>query len=60
MKALIGRLLDTWLEPLRGLDSVGDPLPELQSYIRRKLEIGLDRVLVEEGAPPLQVANDGG
>ncbi|MDU8913811.1 tetratricopeptide repeat protein [Aestuariicoccus sp. MJ-SS9] len=25
--------------------------------IRRKLEIGLDRVLEEEGAPPLQVAN---
>lgn len=25
--------------------------------IRRKLEVGLDQVLVEEGAPPLQVAN---
>ncbi len=28
--------------------------------IRRKLEIGLDRVLEEEGAPPLAVANDDG
>jgi len=26
--------------------------------IRRKLEVGLDTVLEEEGAPPLQVAND--
>lgn len=28
--------------------------------IRRKLEVGLDAVLAEEGAPPLNVANDGG
>ena len=28
--------------------------------IRRKLEVGLDQVLSEEGAPPLEVANDGG
>ena len=28
--------------------------------IRRKIEIGLDRVLDEEGAPPLEVANDDG
>jgi tetratricopeptide (TPR) repeat protein len=28
--------------------------------IRRKLEVGLDVVLSDEGAPPLQVANDGG
>jgi hypothetical protein len=26
--------------------------------IRRKLEIGLDAVLAEEGAPPLKVAHD--
>ena len=41
-EALIARLLDTWLEPLRELDAVGDPLPELQSYIRRKLEMARD------------------
>ncbi|TNF59725.1 MAG: tetratricopeptide repeat protein [Rhodobacteraceae bacterium] len=28
--------------------------------IRRKLEVGLDQVLVEEGAPPLKIANDNG
>ena len=28
--------------------------------IRRKLEVGLDAVLAEEGAPPLQMANDDG
>ncbi len=28
--------------------------------IRRKLEVGLDEVLAEEGAPPLRVANDDG
>lgn len=41
-EALIARLLDTWLEPLRELDGEGDPLPELQSYIRRKLEMSRD------------------
>ncbi|WP_420407103.1 TetR family transcriptional regulator C-terminal domain-containing protein [Hoeflea sp.] len=41
-EALIARLLDTWLEPLRELDDEGDPLPELQSYIRRKLEMSRD------------------
>jgi TetR/AcrR family transcriptional regulator len=41
-EALISRLLDTWLEPLRELDPAGDPLPELQSYIRRKLEMARD------------------
>ncbi|WP_245307867.1 TetR family transcriptional regulator C-terminal domain-containing protein [Hoeflea sp. IMCC20628] len=41
-EALIARLLDTWLEPLRELNEVGDPLPELQSYIRRKLEMARD------------------
>jgi tetratricopeptide (TPR) repeat protein len=28
--------------------------------IRRKLEVGLDAVLAEEGSPPLHMANDGG
>lgn len=39
---LIHRLLDTWLDPLRELDDVGDPLTELRSYIRRKLELSRD------------------
>ncbi|MDF1609778.1 TetR family transcriptional regulator C-terminal domain-containing protein [Hoeflea sp. YIM 152468] len=41
-EALIARLLDTWLEPLRELNPAGDPLPELRSYIRRKLEMARD------------------
>jgi tetratricopeptide (TPR) repeat protein len=35
-------------------DTEADP-----ERIRRKLEVGLDRVLEEEGAPPLKVANEG-
>lgn len=37
-----------------------DPEPEDAERIRRKLEVGLDTVLAEEGAPPLQVANEDG
>ncbi len=37
-----------------------DPEPEEAERIRRKLEVGLDVVLEEEGAPPLEVANDDG
>lgn len=36
-------------------DTDGEADPD---RIRRKLEIGLDKVLAEEGAPPLKVAND--
>jgi TetR/AcrR family transcriptional regulator len=41
-ETLIHRLLDTWLDPLRALDDVGDPLEELRAYIRRKLEMARD------------------
>jgi len=41
-KALIGRLLDTWLDPLRAIDPNGDPLSEIRAYIRRKLEMARD------------------
>lgn len=41
-EALMQRLLDTWLQPLRELDDVGDPLTELSDYIRRKLEMARD------------------
>ncbi len=41
-ETLIQRLLDTWLAPLRELDPEGDPLGELRSYIRRKLEMARD------------------
>jgi TetR/AcrR family transcriptional regulator len=41
-ETLIQRLLVTWLQPLRELDDVGDPLTELGAYIRRKLEMARD------------------
>ena len=37
--ALLEQLLDTWLDPLRALDPEGDPLEEVLSYVRRKLEM---------------------
>ena len=43
----------SFIEPDESTDA--DP-----DRIRRKLEVGLDVVLEEEGAPPLRVANDGG
>ena len=39
---ILARILETWLEPLREMDADGDPLPEIQSYIRRKLEMSRD------------------
>jgi len=35
--ALLERLLDTWLDPLRTIDPDGDPLEEVLAYIQRKL-----------------------
>lgn len=39
---LIGRMLEKWLDPLRALSAEGDPVSELRSYIRRKLEMSRD------------------
>ena len=41
-KRLMTSMLDVWLQPLREIDSVGDPVPEIRSYIRRKLEMSRD------------------
>ncbi|MGY6707349.1 MAG: TetR family transcriptional regulator C-terminal domain-containing protein [Rhizobiaceae bacterium] len=41
-ETLIKQLLDTWLAPLRELDEAGDPMTEIRSYIRRKLEMARD------------------
>ena len=41
-RLLIGRLLDTWLDPLREMQADGDPMSEIRSYIRRKLEMARD------------------
>lgn len=36
---LLHQLMDNWLEPLRQLDPAGEPLSELLTYVRRKLEM---------------------
>ena len=41
-RALITRVLDTWLDPLREFDTGGNPVSEIRSYIRRKLEMARD------------------
>ncbi len=37
--ALLSGLLETWLAPLHDLDANGDPMEEILSYIRRKLQM---------------------
>eukprot|EP01035_Chromulina_nebulosa_P010930 gene10930-14638_t len=41
-RALIDRVLENWLEPLKAFDADGDPQEEICSYIRRKLEMARD------------------
>ncbi|HEX4297344.1 MAG TPA: TetR family transcriptional regulator C-terminal domain-containing protein [Devosia sp.] len=41
-KRLLDEMLGLWLAPLHELDAAGDPMPELRSYIRRKLEMARD------------------
>lgn len=41
-RALMQRVLDTWLDPLREFDADGNPVAEIRSYIRRKLEMARD------------------
>ena len=61
-RKLIDRLLNTWLDPLRAIDPDGDPLSEIRSYIRRKIEMARDypresRLFANEvlqGAPRIQ------
>ncbi len=66
-KALLERLLDTWQDPLRALDPDGEPLEEILSYIRRKLQMSRDfpresRLFANEivqGAPRIYAALEG-
>lgn len=37
--ALLERLLENWLEPLREIDADGDPVEELLAYAKRKLDM---------------------
>ncbi len=52
----VGRKTEAHFQWKRALSF--DPEPELAERIKRKLEIGLDAVLSEEGRAPLTVAND--
>ncbi len=62
--ALLTRLLDTWLDPLRAMDADGDPVAELLGYVRRKLDLARDypresRLFANEilqGAPRMRFA----
>ncbi len=66
-KALLDRLLQTWLDPLRALNPAGDPLTEIMGYVRRKLELSRDfpresRLFANEilqGAPRMMEAISG-
>ena len=58
----VGRTLEAEFQWRRALSFITEDsdLDEIKpDRIRRKLEVGLDEVLKEEGAPPLKVANDG-
>lgn len=63
-RALIERVLDSWLDPLREFDAEGNPVTEIRSYIRRKLEMARDfpresRLFANEvlqGAPRIEDA----
>ena len=54
----VGRKVEAAFQWHRALSF--DPEPELADRIRLKLEIGLDAVLEQEGADPIELANDEG
>ena len=59
----VGRKLEAEFQWKRALSFVKPDDADAEANptrIRRKLEVGLDAVLAEEGAEPLKVANDGG
>ncbi|WP_371931301.1 tetratricopeptide repeat protein [Roseovarius sp. MMSF_3350] len=59
----VGREIEAQFQWRRALSFVDmeNPSPDIDpERIRRKLEVGLDTVLREEGSPPLEVADDGG
>ena len=66
-RALLTRLLDTWLDPLRTLDPDGEPIEEIANYVRLKLNMARDypresRLFANEiinGAPVIRSALEG-
>src|SRR5690242_5803764 len=41
-RAVLEKTLAEWLEPLRGLDSEGEPLAEIAAYVRAKMAMSRD------------------
>jgi TetR/AcrR family transcriptional regulator len=66
-RALLTRMLDTWLDPLREMDAGGDPVVEILGYVRRKMELSRDypresRLFANEilqGGPRIREAIEG-
>lgn len=66
-RALLTRLLDTWLDPMRKMDAGGDPVQEILAYVRRKIELSRDfpresRLFANEilqGGPRIREAIEG-
>ena len=59
----VGRKLEAefqWRRALSFMTDDTDPDEFDAERVRRKLEVGLDKVLQEEGAPPLHPVNEGG
>ena len=65
--AVLSDLLDTWLDPLRAMDPLGDPVAEVLGYVRRKLDLARDRPResrlfaneILQGAPRMRAAIEG-
>lgn len=65
--AVLGQLLDSWLDPLRKMNPDGDPATEILDYVHRKLELSRDfpresRLFANEmlqGAPRIRTAIEG-
>ncbi len=65
--ALLDRLLDTWLDPLRQMNPKGEPVAEILAYVQRKLDLSRDfpresRLFANEilqGAPRMMAQLEG-
>lgn len=65
--ALLDRLLETWLDPLRHMNPRGEPVGEVLAYVQRKLDLARDypresRLFATEilqGAPRMMAALEG-
>ncbi|MCB6177571.1 TetR family transcriptional regulator C-terminal domain-containing protein [Rhodobacter sp. Har01] len=66
-RTLLTGLLDSWLDPLRAMNPDGEPVEEMLSYVRRKLDLSRDypresRLFANEilqGGPRIREALEG-